>query len=89
MINGSIRDMIFDASAQFGDREFTMSELVVECWKRWPRVFGLTGFESHYPDANRVIAKVVGATGLVARGDFEHVGPKRYRRRLATEAKGP
>lgn len=74
----SRRDQIMDAAISFGAREFTMSELVVECWRRDKQAFGLAGFEYHYPDSNRVIAKVAGATGLVARGRLLHVGSKRY-----------
>lgn len=60
-------------------------ELVVACWRRWPRAWGLRGFEQQYPDSNKVLAKLWGLDGVVALGWLargEHEG------KLIVTAKG-
>jgi hypothetical protein len=59
--------------------EFTASELVVQTWLRFPGAFGLPGYVTIYPDANRVFAKLSGKRGLVGRGWLEALSTRRYR----------
>jgi hypothetical protein len=57
---------------------FTSEALTVASWKESPRTFGLKGYIEQYPDANRVLACIMGERGLVRRGWMIKVGPKLY-----------
>jgi len=57
---------------------FTSEALTVASWKESPRTFGLKGFIDQYPDANRVLACIMGERGLVRRGWMVKLGPKLY-----------
>jgi hypothetical protein len=61
-----------------GHTPFTSEALTVASWKESPRTFGLKGFIEQYPDANRVLACIMGERGLVRRGWMQKVGPKLY-----------
>jgi len=65
------------------DREqgkFSAEDLVVRAWKLFPDKFGLQGYAAKYPDSNRVLTKIMGATSaLKTKGWIERVGTKRYR----------
>lgn len=61
-----------------GHTPFTSEALTVASWKESPRTFGLKGFIDQYPDANRVLACIMGERGLVRRGWMIKVGPKLY-----------
>ena len=61
-----------------GQTPFTSEGLTVASWKESPQTFGLKGFIDQYPDANRVLACIMGERGLVRRGWMIKVGPKLY-----------
>jgi hypothetical protein len=61
-----------------GQTPFTSEALTVASWKESPQTFGLKGFIDQYPDANRVLACIMGERGLVRRGWMIKVGPKLY-----------
>jgi hypothetical protein len=61
------------------DGEITGEHLAVECWRAYPRRFGLRGYDLHYPDPSKVYVPLMGAKGLIHQGLIEKVGPKRYR----------
>jgi hypothetical protein len=63
----SQREWIMEAAvrlARSGLETFSAERLAVEAWKAAPEVFGLEGFESKYPDCNRVLVALMGQRGL-------------------------
>lgn len=56
---------------------FTAEEIVVAAWQNYPEIFCLKGFPKH-PDSNRVLACLMGRTGLVSLGYLRRVGPRLY-----------
>ena len=62
-----------------GAQSFTKSDIVVTAWERSRQAFGLAGWETQFPDANRVLCKLYGARGLVARGHVAAAEPGRFR----------
>jgi hypothetical protein len=80
-------------SAPGRGREMTVPEIVVRAWLLNNKLFGLKGFEKHYPDSNKVNYRIAGGTGLVGRGWLERVDSNVYRltklgRRLAQIIEG-
>ena len=61
-----------------GQTPFSAEALIVATWKKYPRTFGLKGFEEHYPDSNKVLAGIMGEKGLPRRGWMTKVGQKLY-----------
>jgi hypothetical protein len=61
-----------------GQSPFSAEALIVSAWQRYPRTFGLKGFEDHYPDSNKVLAGIMGQKGLPQRGWMVKVGQKLY-----------
>jgi hypothetical protein len=64
-------------------KSFTAEDLVVAAWKRFPRAFGLRGYDGPdgmplYPDSNRVFAETMGSKPIRQRGYLVKVGEKRY-----------
>jgi hypothetical protein len=57
---------------------FTLSDLVLACWRGWPDDFGLAGAERASASDSRVRACLYGARGLVATGWIDQDG-KSYR----------
>jgi hypothetical protein len=57
---------------------FSAEALIVSAWKKYPRTFGLKGYEDHYPDSNKVLAGIMGEKGLPGRGWMVKVGQKQY-----------
>jgi hypothetical protein len=60
-------EMVLLAAADC-EPHFTVPALVVAAWKRWPECFGLSGWNAHYPDSNRVVVNLYGKRGLIRRG---------------------
>jgi hypothetical protein len=59
---------------------FSAEDLVVKAWRLYPDRFGLQGYASMYPDSNRVLTKIMGASGRLRKdGLIERTGEKRYR----------
>lgn len=61
-----------------GQTPFSAEALIVSAWQRYPRTFGLKGFEEQYPDSNKVLSGIMGERGLPKRGWMAQVGQKLY-----------
>ncbi len=61
-----------------GNTPFSAEALIVAAWKESPNTFGLKGFTEQYPDANRVLACIMGERGLARRGWLVKMGQKLY-----------
>jgi hypothetical protein len=61
-----------------GSTPFSAEALTVAAWRESPKTFGLKGFMDQYPDANRVLACIMGERGLARRGWVVKMGPKLY-----------
>jgi hypothetical protein len=61
-----------------GQSPFTAEALIVAAWQKYPRTFGLKGFDEHYPDSNKVLASIMGEKGLARRGWLAKMGQKLY-----------
>lgn len=63
--------------------EITFEQLLVEAWSRNHQAWGLRGFESEYPDSERLHRELdsrgAGQGGLVGQGLLEKVRPRVYR----------
>ncbi len=76
-----IRDVILQAAAALARSSphgFSESMLIVTAWQLDPLMVGLEGFESKYPDANRIKAALMGRKGLVAQGKLIRTAAGRY-----------
>ena len=54
-----------------GQSPFSAEALIVAAWQKYPRTFGLKGYEELYPDSNKVLAGIMGEKGLPKRGWME------------------
>jgi hypothetical protein len=61
-----------------GQSEFSAEALIVRAWQKYPRSFGLKGYEDLYPDSNKVLSGIMGEKGLPKRGWMVKVGQKLY-----------
>jgi hypothetical protein len=61
-----------------GQSPFSAEALIVTAWQKYPRTFGLKGYEEQYPDSNKVLAGITGERGLPNRGWMAKVGQKTY-----------
>jgi hypothetical protein len=61
-----------------GQSPFSAEALIVSAWQKYPRTFGLKGYEEQYPDSNKVLAGIMGEKGLPGRGWMVKVGQKQY-----------
>jgi hypothetical protein len=61
-----------------GHSPFSAEALVVAAWQKYPRTFGLKGFDEQYPDSNKVLASIMGEKGLARRGWLVKMGQKLY-----------
>jgi hypothetical protein len=61
-----------------GQTPFSAEALIVSAWQKYPRTFGLKGYEEQYPDSNKVLAGITGERGLPNRGWMAKVGQKQY-----------
>lgn len=76
----TVSKILVAASLLEAEREtFSAEDLIVRAWKEYPESFGLNGYRESFPDSNRVLSKLMGSTGLCARGWLEQVGTKTYR----------
>ncbi len=74
-------ERILVAGAKLADNNqtpFSAELLIVSAWGASQQVFGIKGYSDLYPDSNKVIAHLVGAKGLIAKGFIRKVGPKLY-----------
>jgi hypothetical protein len=61
-----------------GQSPFSAESLVVGAWQKYPRTFGLKGYDEQYPDSNKVLASIMGEKGLARRGWLVKMGQKLY-----------
>jgi hypothetical protein len=61
-----------------GQSPFTAEALIVVAWQKYPKTFGLKGFDTQYPDSNKVLASIMGEKGLARRGWLSKAGQKLY-----------
>lgn len=61
-----------------GNTPFSAEALIVASWRESPQTFGLKGFAEQYPDANKVLACIMGERGLARRGWLIKMGQKLY-----------
>lgn len=67
-----------EALTRLGRPVFSAEALVVAAWAIAPNRFSMTGFPQ-YPDSNKVLANLMGRTGLVSRQQLERTGAREYR----------
>jgi hypothetical protein len=63
---------------QDGQSPFSAEALIVAAWQKYPRTFGLKGYDERYPDSNKVLASIMGEKGLARRGWLAKMGQKLY-----------
>jgi hypothetical protein len=63
---------------QEGQSPFSAEALIVTCWQKFPRTFGLKGYADLYPDSNKVLSSIMGERGLTKRGWLAKMGQKLY-----------
>jgi hypothetical protein len=61
-----------------GQSPFSAEALVVSCWQKFPKTFGLKGYTDQYPDSNKVLSSIMGERGLARRGWLAKMGQKLY-----------
>jgi hypothetical protein len=61
-----------------GQSPFSAEALIVTAWQKYPRTFGLKGYDNQYPDSNKVLASIMGEKGLTRRGWLSKPGQKLY-----------
>lgn len=61
-----------------GQSPFSAEALIVSAWQKYPRTFGLKGYAEQYPDANKVLASIMGEKGLAKKGWLVKMGQKLY-----------
>jgi hypothetical protein len=61
-----------------GHSPFSAEALIVCAWQNYPATFGLKGYADQYPDANKVLASIMGEKGLAKRGWLAKMGQKLY-----------
>ncbi len=61
-----------------GQSPFSAEALIVACWQKFPRTFGLKGYADLYPDSNKVLSSIMGARGLASKGWLSKMGQKLY-----------
>jgi hypothetical protein len=77
----TVPEKILQTAADLEAREltpFSAETLVIAAWQQFPRTFGLKGYAEQYPDANKVLASLMGKKGLVSRGWLDKAGVKLY-----------
>src|SRR4051812_28453618 len=63
---------------QEGQSPFSAEALIVSCWQKFPRTFGLKGYAELYPDSNKVLSSIMGQRGLTTKGWLQKMGQKLY-----------
>src|SRR5262249_4041870 len=63
---------------ELGQSPFSAEALIVSAWQKYPRTFGLKGYEEQFPDSNKVLAGIMGEKGLPRRGWMVQVGQEQY-----------
>src|SRR5262249_46603492 len=61
---------------EIGQSPFSAEALIVSAWQKYPRTFGLKGYDEQYPDSNKVLASIMGEKGLARRGWLVTMGQK-------------
>lgn len=63
---------------QDGQSPFSAESLIVGCWLKFPKTFGLKGYTDQYPDSNKVLSSIMGERGLARKGWLVKMGQKLY-----------
>ncbi|MGE3806815.1 MAG: hypothetical protein AB7K24_19275 [Gemmataceae bacterium] len=77
----TVTEKILLASHQLevdGQSPFSAEALIVACWQKFPKTFGLKGYTDQYPDSNKVLSSIMGERGLARRGWLVKMGQKLY-----------
>lgn len=61
-----------------GQSPFSAEALIVSCWQKFPKTFGLKGYQELYPDSNKILSSIMGEKGLTRRGLLVKMGQKLY-----------
>ncbi len=61
-----------------GQSPFSAEALIVAAWQKYPRTFGLKGYDEQFPDSNKVLASIMGEKGLARRLWLVKMGQKLY-----------
>ncbi len=61
-----------------GQSPFSAEALIVAAWQKYPRTFGLKGYDEQHPDSNKVLASIMGEKGLTRRGWLSKPAQKLY-----------
>jgi hypothetical protein len=81
LADGTLPEKILLAASQLEDQgqtPFSAEALIVSAWQKYPKTFGLKGYEDNYPDSNKVLSGIMGEKGLPKRGWMVKVGQKLY-----------
>src|SRR3954451_19662227 len=81
LAEGTWPEKILLAASQLeeqGQTPFSAEALIVSAWQKYPKTFGLKGYEENYPDSNKVLSGIMGEKGLPRRGWMIKVGQKLY-----------
>lgn len=65
--------------ASAGHTTFSAEQLTVTAWQAAPGFFGITGYETDYPDHHKTMSILSGPRGIVGRGWLARVGRGKYR----------
>lgn len=55
-----------------------LEHLIVRAWKKFPRIFGLKGYEDEFPNSNKVSSTLSAHSGPVAKGYLSKIGERLY-----------
>ena len=81
LTEGTLPEKILLAASHLEDQgqtPFSAEALIISAWQKYPRTFGLKGYEDNYPDSNKVLSGIMGEKGLPKRGWMVKVGLKLY-----------
>src|SRR5262245_26739155 len=63
---------------EHGQSPFSAEALIVTSWQKYPKTFGLKGYDEQYPDSNKILSSIMGERGLARRGWLAKMGQKLY-----------
>src|SRR5207245_1609489 len=77
----TVPEKILLAASQLGkdgQTTFTAEALIVTSWQKFPKTFGLKGYDELYPDSNKILSSIMGEKELARRGWLVKMGQKLY-----------
>ncbi len=78
LVNWQIVLITMERLLRDGRQEVMVSDLLVECWKYDNAKFGLKGFESRYPDSNKLAVLLSSGKSGLSKGYIYRIRPKYY-----------